>query len=237
MRAPVEVADGVHQLRLFGARVTVISTGDETVLADAGPRGSAGAIMDGLSALDIAADQLRLVALTHHHPDHSGGLAGVVEATGARVAVHQLDAGIINGKEELPSPWPNPLLAAVTRPFLSPVYGIRVDVDHELQDGDLLPGQPDVTVIHVPGHTPGSICLLVASKRVLIVGDSLQYRFGKLQPPAPAVTVDYDQAVESLHKLLPLDFDTIAFSHFPPLKTQAKEKLRAMLETAPASAT
>ena len=236
IRAPVEITDKIHQLRLFGARITLISTGTETVLVDAGPRGSKGTIMSGLRALGTTADQIHMVALTHHHPDHSGGLAGVISATGARVAVHELDAGIISGAEDLPSPWPNPLLPTIVSPFLSTVYGTRVDVDHLLHDGDILPGHEDVTVVHVPGHTPGSICFLVSSRGVLIVGDSLQHRFGKLRPPSRAVTSNYNQAVKSLNKLLQLDFDVIAFSHFPPVKKQAKKMLRAMLEEVPTSA-
>ena len=75
----------------------------------------------------------------------------------------------------------------------------------------------DIRTVHVPGHTPGSICLYLASEGVLIVGDALQYRFRRLSPPAAAVTQDSKQANESLKKLLKLDFDTIVFSHFPPL--------------------
>ena len=49
-------------------------------------------------------------------------------------------------------------------------------------------------------------------------------------PPASSVTQDPDQAVESLQKLMSLDFDTICFSHFPPLKKGARDALQRLIQ-------
>ena len=85
-------------------------------------------------------------------------------------------------------------------------------------------------MVHTPGHTKGSICLEVTSRKVLIVGDALQHKGGRLSLPASAVTLDPEQAVESLKKLLHLDFDVICFSHFPALRRHARESLRELVE-------
>ena len=92
---PIEVAPGLHQLRAFGARVTVLSAGADALLIDAGSRGSAALIVSGLKALRLRPEQVSTIAITHHHPDHAGGLARVTEWTNARVAAHRLDAEII----------------------------------------------------------------------------------------------------------------------------------------------
>src|SRR6185369_12118223 len=77
---------------------------------------------------------------------------------GAAIAVHALD------RDRLISP------AARTAPF--EVAPIVAAVD--LKDGDhIVFGAIDLEVLHTPGHTPGSICLLTGSGGVLFSGDTL----------------------------------------------------------------
>ena len=52
-------------------------------------------------------------------------------------------------------------------------------------------------------------------------------------PPAENVTADNRLARESLAKLLPLDFHTICFSHYPPLTTNAHRELDMLVERMP----
>ena len=118
---PLEVVPGVYQLRAIGARVTILLSQSGVVLVDAGGRGSRGLIAAGLDRLGSSLDKVRLVVLTHYHPDHTGGLAELLEATSAKVAVHRHEVGIVNGKEPFPSPHRSPLWARVFRPFPSSV--------------------------------------------------------------------------------------------------------------------
>ena len=225
-----EVTDGVYQLRVFRLAITVLVDGDGVALVDAGPQGSLRFIDAGLRELDISLEQVRLVILTHYHADHSGGIAKLAEATSAKVMAHRLEAEIMSGKGSLPSPFRNPFLAGLTQPLTRVLSGEPTQVDYLLEDGDRLPISEEVRVVHTPGHTPGSICLYIPAKKVLIVGDALQYRFRRLSLPASAVTQDPMQARESLKKLLALDFDVICFSHFPPLERNAQATLRRLVE-------
>ncbi len=227
---PVTIAEGVHQIRTVASRVTVIASGDGLVLVDAGLRGSLRAIAAGLNTLGMSLDQVRLVVLTHYHPDHFGGLGKLVEATSAKVAVHRQEAGIVTGVEPVPSPYRGPLLATITRPFLGKLYGAPVEVDYQLEDGDLLPTDSEIRVVHTPGHTDGTICLYLPSKKVLVVSDALQHRFGRLSPPAAPVTKDPIQALESLKKLRSLDIDVICFGHHAPLEGDVQVRLQRLIE-------
>ena len=227
---PVRVVLGVYQLRAIGARVTVLFGDDGVVLVDAGGRGSLGLISAGLKALDSSLEKVRLVVITHSHPDHAGGLAKLVETTSTLVAVHRREAGVINGDEPIPPPHRYSLVASLTRPFMGMLYGDPVPVEYLLEDGDNLPTAQEIRTIHTPGHTPGSICLYVASQRMLIGGDALRHRFGRLGSPSPSVTQDPDQAMESLKKLLSLDIETICFSHSSPLRTGAREALQRLVQ-------
>ena len=185
--------------------------------------GRYGYLKSGLKALGIAPTDIGLIVLTHYHPDHTGSLDRVVEATGASVAVHGEEAAIVTGEEARPSPFRSRLLAAASSPVVDRLYGLPARVDVHMADGDLLPVRPRIRAIHTPGHTSGSTCLLVEDSKTLIVGDALQYHFGRLLPPARMVTQDMRQAEESVRKLSGFDFDTICFGHFRPLRGQARE--------------
>ncbi|ACY97755.1 MULTISPECIES: MBL fold metallo-hydrolase [Thermomonospora] len=99
----------------------------------------------------IGEGPLTRVVTTHRHQDHWQALSEVVRATGAAVTAHPIDAG------ELPEP--------VTEPV---EHGDRVRV-----------GKAELEVIHLRGHTPGSIALLydaggeLAGSPHLFTGDSL----------------------------------------------------------------
>ena len=227
---PITIVDGVHQLRVRGARVTVLTVGGETLLVDAGLPRSLSAIAGGLQALGLSVDRVRRVVLTHAHPDHSGGLAELIAGREVAVAAHPLDAEVIAGESPAPSPLQSALLAAMARRFITKLMGDPVPVGERIEDGDILPFPTEARVVHLPGHTPGSIGLHLPEKRTIIVGDALQYKLGwRLYPPAPGVTQRPGEAMRSLEKLLDLDFDTICFSHFPPMRNDPRKALEQLL--------
>ena len=231
LRNLIPVRSGVFQIRALGARVTVLVEGDDVLLVDAGLCGSSAMIVQGLKAFGLSIDQVQSVVVTHAHPDHSGGLSELVEGRRIAVAVHHLEADIIQGSTPATSPLQNALLARLTRPLVPKLMGNSVAVDTHLEDGEILAFGTEVRVVHLPGHTPGSIALYLPQRQVVIVGDALQYKLGwKLSPPAPGVTQRPEEAMRSLERLLELDFDTICFSHFPPMRGEPREALRAMLQ-------
>jgi glyoxylase-like metal-dependent hydrolase (beta-lactamase superfamily II) len=109
--------------------------------------------------------------------------------------------------------------------------GRPVPVDEPLNDLDAVPFGAEARAVHVPGHTVGSIALYLPAKRAVIVGDALQYRLGwALSPPARGVTQEPETALQSLSRLLELDFDVICFSHFPPMRRGGHGALRRLLK-------
>ena len=228
---PIQVTHGVFQFRVLGARITVLIENGRAILVDTGLQGSLLPITGGLKDLGLTLDHIDTVVITHAHPDHCGGLGELVEGTEIKVTAHRLDADIISGTVTPPNPLRNELLAKMAEPVLPKLMGDPVPVDLPLEDGDIIPFGAEVRVVHLPGHTAGSIALYLPTKRVIIVGDALQYRFSlKLSPPAEGVTQHPDEALRSLEKLLDLDFDIICFSHFPPMRKNPRVALRKMIE-------
>jgi hydroxyacylglutathione hydrolase len=101
---------------------------------------------------------LKLIVSTHRHWDHIGDNAAVVEATGASLAVHALDRHGLEHPMSTYAPFPIP----PSVPAIELAEGGRVSF-----------GAFELEVLHTPGHTEGSICLLAREAGVLLSGDTL----------------------------------------------------------------
>ena len=103
-----------------------------------------------------------------------------------------------------------------------------MSVDRELEDGDEVDIGGGAKVLHVPGHTMGSVALFIPQHRVLFAGDAAVSAIG-LGPPAGPFGLfneDSEQAVNSFKKLAELDFDRAFFGHGKPLDGEAATLFR-----------
>jgi glyoxylase-like metal-dependent hydrolase (beta-lactamase superfamily II) len=101
---------------------------------------------------------LKLIVSTHGHWDHVGDNAAVAEHTGAQIAVHPLDRHRLTDPKPLYAPWPIPPC---------------VPAADLAEGGEIRFGEIRLTVLHTPGHTEGSVCLLGYDNGLLFTGDTL----------------------------------------------------------------
>jgi glyoxylase-like metal-dependent hydrolase (beta-lactamase superfamily II) len=159
---------------------------------------------------------LRFIVSTHRHWDHIGDNADAVVATGAKLAVHVADR---HGLEH-PDPMSAPFAIPPSVPALDLAEGSRIRF-----------GEVDLTVLHTPGHTEGSVCLLSNDERLLISGDTLfAGAWGRTDLPGG----DEEAMIESLSRLALLEPglavlpghgpDTTMDRELPWLRTVASEK-------------
>ncbi|MCX6023852.1 MAG: MBL fold metallo-hydrolase, partial [Chloroflexi bacterium] len=196
----------------------------DLTLLDTGAAGSAGVILRGLPRLGLSPEHLKMIVLSHHHPDHTGGLALLAAHLGAEVAAHPLDIPNISGVSPGLGRWGD-----LRRRVGMLGFARRVPVSRALEDGDRLPFAPWFRVLHTPGHTAGSITLYDDERRLAIIGDAMNHRWGVLSGPSWLFTADRAAAWRSIARLAELDPATIAFAHFPPITERAGERLRALV--------
>jgi glyoxylase-like metal-dependent hydrolase (beta-lactamase superfamily II) len=79
-------------LRLGFVKVFLIRGTGKHVLVDSGTAGSSTKVIALLERVGVSPRDIGLIVVTHAHPDHTGSLADIAEATGAKVAVHRLEA-------------------------------------------------------------------------------------------------------------------------------------------------
>jgi glyoxylase-like metal-dependent hydrolase (beta-lactamase superfamily II) len=217
----VEVAEGLHAVRLIGSNAYLIVE-DELTLIDAGHRGSIITLRAYLKRIGRDLDDIARIVCTHGHPDHIGGVGEIAAASGAEVLMHPADMERLHiGLREVFTgrPTPGAIIAYLTQPppAASPVV-----------DGDVIPALGGLRVVHTPGHTPGSICLYSESQRLAIVGDILQRMRGVVTYPHHIFTDDMDLARRSIARLAELDIETICFAHYPALREGARDALRKL---------
>jgi glyoxylase-like metal-dependent hydrolase (beta-lactamase superfamily II) len=224
-RLITEVLPGLYMLRTFGSNCFLIVE-DTLTLIDTGARGSGQRVLNAVKALGRSPDEIANILITHYHVDHVGGLAEIQRHVPARTGVHLLEADQV-ANADLPNPFQHPTLAKVMQPFVDAHHeGERPRVDVVLEDGDELPVLGGLRVVHAPGHTAGSITLHFPNRGALIVGDAMQYKFGRLMLPSKLFTEDMRAARSSIRKLATLDFDVLCFSHFRPIVSDASRAVR-----------
>ena len=204
---------------------------DQVTVVDAGWARSGPSILLFLARLGRSPEDIAYLVATHYHADHIGGMAHLRKKSAGRVAVHSSEVPFVQGEKPLPNPFQNSLLALLMTPILASSRPTPVNVDLPLSDGDCLSPLGGMQVIHSPGHTPGSISLYFPKKALLIVGDALEHRNGKLGLPSSHFTEDMDRAKESIQRLARLEFEVLCFSHFPPIFNGAMRAVSSFAES------
>jgi glyoxylase-like metal-dependent hydrolase (beta-lactamase superfamily II) len=133
---------------------------------------------------------LKLIISTHRHWDHIGDNAPLSAATGAVIAAHILDR---HGLEDTSGAYMAPFPIPPSVPAIDLAEGSRIKF-----------GEIDLEVLHTPGHTEGSVCLLASDERLLFTGDTLfAGSWGRTDLPGGSA----DEMVDSLARLSGLATD------------------------------
>lgn len=207
---------GVHDVP--SASNAYLIDGDEGVtLIDTGYPNRDGNVLDVLAQIERSIDDVRVIAITHSHTDHTGSAAALQQVSRAKVAASAVDAPAIRGEEPVPLP---PVFSRL--PFLKPLGRFipsaePVGVDLLVSEADATGLPEDLRVVDTPGHTPGHVSyLLDRAGGVLFVGDAaVANRNGDVRRGLMnASTPEFDA---SLRHLAEFDFEVALFAHSRPI--------------------
>lgn len=168
------------------------------------PGSDAARILSVISSHNL---RVRFIVNTHAHVDHIAANSDLKEKTSASLCIHSADADILLDPQKNLS-----FFAGI--PVSSPVP------DRLLEDGDILEaGTLHLKVMHTPGHSPGSICLL--GGKCIFTGDLLfAGGIGRYDFPGSS----YTTLMSSLRKVITLDDGFVVYPGHGPVTTIGDER-------------
>jgi len=215
--------NAILPIRLGSAHSYFIPSQQGAVLIDAGNAHKIMQLKSVLLAHECNLSDIKYIILTHTHHDHVGSLAELRKRTNAKIIVHESEAGYLRqGRTPLPKG-----TGCYSKALVSLGKMIRVGSYAPVSPDILLTKALDLSeigikgcVIHTPGHTYGSMSI-VLDIGIAIVGDTMF----NIQPDSvfPPFANDVRQLMQSWRVLLNTGCSAYYPAHGKPIE---REKLK-----------
>lgn len=218
---------------------------DKLLLLDGCCRADVSMVLDYIeNTLQRSISELKVVVVTHMHPDHAGGANALREATNCLII-----------SADKPKPWYAGISGKIMhltdvglayyvarrihRPYANLWYSAHLQPDIKVQDGDSIPGFEDWQVLETPGHTDRDLSLFHLPTRQVYTADLIIKLKHKFVAPFPVhYPKDY---IKSLQKIKDLNPSNVMMAHgrelpidavtFDKLITQAPKNPRTITDT------
>jgi glyoxylase-like metal-dependent hydrolase (beta-lactamase superfamily II) len=184
----------VHKISGYISVLYLIEYDHGLLLLDGGCRPDVKTVLNFIKEnLNRPESDLKLVCVTHAHPDHSGG-ASFYKKRGIKVvgtqACNQWYRGLSGFFTYLTDIFLTYVVAAKVRKenvYQNVLFSRKVNFDEYLIAGQTLPGFPDWQVIEAPGHTDNDISFYHPSTNTAYIGDNIIAIHNKFMAPYPIV--------------------------------------------------
>jgi len=210
------MTESIRTLTFRWVNAYLVKTDTGFVLIDTGMAGNRATLERELRDAGCGPGDLRLILITHGDPDHSGNASYLRAKYGAKIAMHKSEAAAVERGNMFLSRGRLSPLRRMMKPLMS-LFRLRkrdrFTPDLFLEDGDRLTEYGlDATILHVPGHSAGSIAVLT-DEGAFFSGDFLENR----TRPSIATLVDDAEALKtSFERVKKLDICTVYPGHGKP---------------------
>jgi glyoxylase-like metal-dependent hydrolase (beta-lactamase superfamily II) len=195
----MEIVRGIHQIKIpfpqgipEQTNVYVVEGSKGNIMVDAGwdtPE-ALSVLHDGLRKDYLRLKDVKMIVITHIHPDHYGLASKIKQLCDAKMAMHRIEAELINSRyvnlDELLNEMEGELRRGGVPQAELPEFGkaslwmkqfvMPESPDVILDDGAKISnGSFEFEVLRTPGHSPGHICLYEPARSLLFSGDHVLF--------------------------------------------------------------
>lgn len=202
-----------------------------SILIDGGSPNEIKSIEKSINSFGLRQDEIKLVVLTHYHFDHAGSAADIRNLTGARLMIHRRDNDFLNKAEMI---WPK----GVNRwgKITSSIFKIilvnkmkfpetKADIVLDAKEFPLSDYGIDGKVVHTPGHTAGSLSVLLDTGDAFVGCMAHNNPPFRLKPGYPIYADDIELLKKSWEVLINMGAKTIYPGHGDPFPVSVIERI------------
>jgi glyoxylase-like metal-dependent hydrolase (beta-lactamase superfamily II) len=182
------------------AAIYLLYIDGQAAIVDAGCGHATRRLLENIRHCGVPEAAIEYLLITHCHYDHTGGAAELKAHLGLKVVAHHLDAPYLEKGD------PEVTAASWYGEILTPV---SVDIKLDKHTQSIRLGQRDITAIHLPGHSPGSLVFQVDSD-----GQSVLFAQDVHGPIHPDLLSDPGAYQASLKEMLNLNVDILCEGHY-----------------------
>jgi len=201
-----------------------------TIMVDGGPPKMKATFLKRMKDAAVDPDEIQLIVLTHGHFDHVGSAKEIQEITGAKIAIHAKDSlDLEQGYSKWPkgvTTWGKISSSIFKRLLKNQMAFNKVQADIILDDNDLLLNKYGVAgkIIYTPGHTLGSVSILLDSGE-LFAGCLTHNRFPlTFRPALPIYAENIELVKESWRKVIDAGAKLVYPAHGKPFSADIIKK-------------
>ncbi len=242
---PAEIAEGVRMLGTSEYPVFLVTDKDEGAIFEGGVGAAGPVVKEQLAGLDVPADIVKQIIVTHAHPDHVMAVPAFrAMFPGVTVCASKAAAGTLAVEKavrfftKIDGMLTEALVKAGSikdehRP--EPLKEKQIAVDRILADGDTVAvGRRKFNVLATPGHSDCSLSFYESATHLLIISDATGYYIPDCGYFWPNYFADYGAYLESIRRLATLDAEILCLSHNAVVK--GAEAVKAYFDGAAAAA-